>query len=96
MYTYFYMVNVCLLSVALGQLVGLRREQVMVLGLGGLLQDIGKVFVPQEILSGAGRLDEEQWRLIQRHPVDGAAMLLATGDGLFHPAASILLEHHAA
>ena len=95
-YTYFHMVNVCLLSVALGQLIGLRREQVLVLGLGGLLHDIGKVFVPQDVLSGTGRLDEEGWRLVQRHPVDGAGLLLSTGDGLYHPAASILLEHHAA
>lgn len=95
-YTYFHMVNVCLLSVALGQAIGLRRDQVLVLGLGGLLHDIGKVFVPAEILRGTGRLDEEQWRLVQRHPVDGAAMLLATGTGLYHPATSILLEHHAA
>jgi HD-GYP domain-containing protein (c-di-GMP phosphodiesterase class II) len=95
-YTYFHMVNVCLLSVALGQLVGLRRDQVMVLGLGGLLHDIGKVFVPQDVLTGTGRLDEEGWRLVQRHPVDGAGLLLATGDGLYHPAASILLEHHTA
>ena len=95
-YTYFHMVNVCLLSVALGQAIGLRRDQVLVLGLGGLLHDIGKVFVPAEILAGTGRLDEEQWRLIQRHPVDGAGMLLATGAGLVHPASAVLLEHHAA
>ena len=95
-YTYFHMVNVCLLSVALGQLIGLRRDQVLVLGLGGLLHDIGKVFVPQDVLLGTGRLDEEGWRLVQRHPVDGAGLLLSTGDGLYHPAASILLEHHAA
>lgn len=94
-YTFFHMVNVCLLSVALGQAIGLRRDQVLVLGLGGLLHDIGKVFVPTEILQGTDRLDEEQWRLVQRHPVDGAAMLLATGTGLYHPATSILLEHHA-
>jgi HD-GYP domain-containing protein (c-di-GMP phosphodiesterase class II) len=95
-YTYFHMVNVCLLSVALGQLIGLRRDQVMVLGLGGLLHDIGKVYVPHDVLMGTGRLDEEGWRLVQRHPVDGAGLLLSTGDGLYHPAASILLEHHAA
>jgi HD-GYP domain-containing protein (c-di-GMP phosphodiesterase class II) len=95
-YTYFHMVNVCLLSVALGQAIGLRRDQVRVLGLGGLLHDIGKVFVPPEILRGSGRLDEEQWRLIQRHPVDGAGMMLATGPGLYHPATTVLLEHHAA
>lgn len=95
-YTYFHMVNVCLLSVALGQLIGLRRDQVIVLGLGGLLHDIGKVFVPLDVLSGTGRLDEEGWRLVQRHPVDGAGLLLGTGEGLYHPAAAILLEHHAA
>ena len=95
-YTYFHMVNVCMLSVALGQAIGLRRDQVMVLGLGGLLHDIGKVYLPPDVLNGTGRLDEEQWRLVQRHPVDGAGMLLATGPGLYHPAASVLLEHHAA
>jgi HD-GYP domain-containing protein (c-di-GMP phosphodiesterase class II) len=94
-YTYFHMVNVCLLSVALGQAIGLRRDQVLVLGLGGLLHDIGKVFVPAEVLNSTGRLGEEEWRLVQRHPVDGAGMLLSTGAGLVHPATSVLLEHHA-
>jgi HD-GYP domain-containing protein (c-di-GMP phosphodiesterase class II) len=94
-YTYFHMVNVCLLSVALGQAIGLRRDQVLVLGLGALLHDIGKVFVPAEVLNSTGRLDEEQWRLVQRHPVDGAGMLLSTGAGLLHPATAVLLEHHA-
>ncbi|MBW3603419.1 MAG: HD domain-containing protein [Actinobacteria bacterium] len=93
-YTYIHMVNVCVMSVALGHLIGLRADQVMVLGLGALLHDIGKVFVPTDVLNTPGRLDEEQWRLIQRHPVDGAGMFLATGDGLYHPAASVLLEHH--
>ena len=94
-YTYIHMVNVCVMSVALGQLIGLRHDQVEVLGLGALLHDIGKVFVPADVLNAPGRLDEEQWRLVQRHPVDGAGMFLATAQGLYHPAASVLLEHHA-
>lgn len=94
-YTYIHMVNVCVMSVALGQLIGLRHDQVEVLGLGALLHDIGKVFVPADVLNTPGRLDEEQWRLVQRHPVDGAGMFLATGHGLYHPAASVLFEHHA-
>ncbi|HUH06509.1 MAG TPA: HD domain-containing phosphohydrolase [Egibacteraceae bacterium] len=95
-YTYFHMVNVCLMSVAMGQLIGLHHQQVLVLGLGGLLHDIGKVHVPVDVLNSPGRLDEEQWRLIQRHPVDGAGLLFSTGEGIYHPAASIVLEHHAA
>lgn len=93
-YTAFHMVNVSLLSIALGQAIGLRPDQVQVLGLGALLHDIGTVHVPAEILASTGRLDAEQWRLVQRHPVDGAGMLLSTGPGLYHPAAAILLEHH--
>lgn len=94
-YTYFHMVNVCLLSVALGEALGLRRDQVLVLGLGALLHDIGKVYVPEDVLRATGSLDEEQWRLVQRHPIDGAGLLLSTGAGLFHPAAAVVLEHHA-
>lgn len=95
-YTYIHMVNVCVMSVALGQVIGLRPDQVRVLGVGALLHDIGKVFVPGDVLHAPGTLDEEQWRLVQRHPVDGAGLFFATGPGLYHPAASILLEHHAA
>jgi HD-GYP domain-containing protein (c-di-GMP phosphodiesterase class II) len=95
-YTYFHMLNVCLLSIALGQAVGLRRDQVTALGLGGLLHDVGKVQMPHDVLTHVGRLSEEQWRLIQRHPVDGAGLVFRTGDGLYHPAASVVLEHHAA
>jgi HD-GYP domain-containing protein (c-di-GMP phosphodiesterase class II) len=95
-YLYYHMTNVCLLSVALGFALGLNQEQVVVLGIGGLLHDIGKVLVPRDVLNYPGALNEEQWRLIQRHPVDGAGLLFATTRDLLHPAASIVLEHHSA
>lgn len=95
-YTYYHMINVCMLSLALGYAVGLAREQLLLLGLGALLHDLGKVKVPQEVLRHPGQLDEEQWRLIQRHPVDGAGLVFVTSGDLFHPAASIVLEHHSA
>jgi HD-GYP domain-containing protein (c-di-GMP phosphodiesterase class II) len=94
-YLYYHMTNVCLLSVALGFALGLEREQVIVLGIGGLLHDIGKVLVPREVLNYPGALNEEMWRLIQRHPVDGAGLLFATTRDLLHPASGIILEHHA-
>jgi len=95
-YLYYHMTNVCLLSVALGFALGLNKEQVVVLGVGGLLHDIGKVLVPRDVLNHPGALDEEQWRLIQRHPVDGAGLLFVTTRDLLHPASSIVLEHHSA
>jgi HD-GYP domain-containing protein (c-di-GMP phosphodiesterase class II) len=94
-YLYYHMTNVCLLSVALGFALGLEQDQVIVLGIGGLLHDIGKVLVPLDVLNHPGVLNEEQWRLIKRHPVDGAGLLFATTRDLLHPASGIVLEHHA-
>ena len=94
-YTYHHMINVCILSLAMGNAIGLPREQVINLGIGGLLHDVGKVKVPQEILQQDGPLDEEQWRIIQRHPVDGTGLLLFTSRDLYHQAATVVLEHHA-
>ncbi len=94
-YTYYHMLNVCILSLALGHAVGLRADQIATLGLGALLHDVGKIRVPREILQHVGALSEEQWRLIQKHPVDGAGLILITGEDLFDPAVSIVLEHHA-
>lgn len=95
-YTFHHMVNVCVLSIALGHAIGLERSQVVNLGIGALLHDVGKVKVPREILQHAGPLDEEQWRIVQHHPVDGTGLILQTTRDLFHPAATIVLEHHAA
>lgn len=95
-YTYYHMVNVAMLSIALGFAVGLDREQVVLLGVGGLLHDVGKVKISKDVLDHPGSLSEEQWRLIQRHPVDGAGLVYTTTRDLLHPAASIVLEHHAA
>jgi HD-GYP domain-containing protein (c-di-GMP phosphodiesterase class II) len=95
-YTYYHMLNVCLLSIALGYAVGLNQDQILALGLGALLHDVGKVNVPVDVLQHVGALSVEQWRLVQRHPVEGAAIIFGTGDTLFQTTAAIVLEHHAA
>jgi putative nucleotidyltransferase with HDIG domain len=95
-YTYHHMVNVCCLSLALARALGLPTDQAVELGIGALLHDVGKVKVPTEILQHDGALDEEQWRLIQRHPVDGAGLVLIASRNAYHPAVATVLEHHAA
>jgi hypothetical protein len=93
-YTYYHMVNVCILSLAIGHAVGLGREQVVALGMGGLLHDVGKITVPRDILQQAGPLSEEQWRLVHRHPIDGVGLLVSSAGDLDHPALPMILEHH--
>jgi hypothetical protein len=95
-YTYYHMLNVCLLSVALGYAVGLRPDQILALGMGALLHDVGKLNVPVEVLQHVGALSADQWRMIQRHPVEGAGLIFGTGGNLAQLTAAIVLEHHAA
>ncbi len=71
-YTYHHSVNVSILSIALGQRIGLARKTLTELGLSALLHDIGKIEVPKEILNKPIEFTEEDWKIIMKHPVWGA------------------------
>jgi len=90
-YTCYHMVNVGILCLAIGQAIGLARDKVVALGMGGLLHDVGKIRVPREILNQVGPLSEEQWRIIHRHPVEGVGLLVSSARDLAHPAIPMIL-----
>jgi HD-GYP domain-containing protein (c-di-GMP phosphodiesterase class II) len=70
-YTFAHSVNVSILSIAMGQALGLPRGVLANLGVAALLHDLGKINVPAEVLRKPGRLDEEEWEHIRRHPLEG-------------------------
>jgi HD-GYP domain-containing protein (c-di-GMP phosphodiesterase class II) len=92
-YTFLHSVSVCTLLVAFCRSTGMDPELTRQAGLGGLLHDTGKALVPDAILNKPGRLTEEEFEIIKKHPSDGHAILLKTPEVGAIPL-DITLHHH--
>jgi HD-GYP domain-containing protein (c-di-GMP phosphodiesterase class II) len=63
------------LAVAIGIQLGLSDEELAEVELGGLLHDVGKLDVPEAILSKGASLDELEWRTMRAHAESGERLL---------------------
>jgi HD-GYP domain-containing protein (c-di-GMP phosphodiesterase class II) len=77
-----------------GQQMGLTAEQLQILEWSGLLHDVGKIGIPEEILNKPDRLTEEEFGIIKRHPVMGYEILkpIRSFEGVLEG----VLHHHEA
>jgi HD-GYP domain-containing protein (c-di-GMP phosphodiesterase class II) len=92
-YTFLHSVSVCTLLVAFCRSRNFDDERIYQAGIGGLLHDTGKALVPDAILNKTGRLTDEEFEIIKRHPRDGHDILLrAPGIGAIP--LDITLHHH--
>jgi HD-GYP domain-containing protein (c-di-GMP phosphodiesterase class II) len=92
-YTYAHSVNVTVLSVVTGICLGLEYSRLKSLGMGALLHDVGKIFVPLEVLNKPGKLTTEEFARIKMHPEQGYAKVKEE-DILDAPGRAIILQHH--
>jgi HD-GYP domain-containing protein (c-di-GMP phosphodiesterase class II) len=67
--------RVALLAVGVGEELGLPPARLRELAAGGLLHDIGKLSVPDEVLQKPAALDDEEYAVVQRHAVWGDSLL---------------------
>ncbi|GAB6181859.1 HD-GYP domain-containing protein [Desulfotomaculum defluvii] len=74
-YVFAHSVNVCVLALMTGISLGFERPKLFHLGMGALLHDIGKIFVPKNILDKPGRLTEEEYAEVKKHPAYGLDIL---------------------
>jgi response regulator RpfG family c-di-GMP phosphodiesterase len=63
------------IALALGEQLALTPERLDALGFAGLFHDIGKLGVPDAILTKPGPLTDAEFELIKRHPTDGARIV---------------------
>ncbi|MFH1263969.1 MAG: HD domain-containing phosphohydrolase [Pseudomonadota bacterium] len=97
-YFFHHGVNVMILSILTGREIGMERKETADLGMAALLHDIGKLSIPDEILSKPGKLTPEEWARISRHPIESAKTFLLLGYMNESVAERVLVsyEHHLA
>jgi putative nucleotidyltransferase with HDIG domain len=92
-YTYMHSVAVCAMMVALARQLGLDDARTRSAGMAGLLHDLGKAVMPQEVLNKPGKLSEAEFAVIKSHPEEGYRMLLKS-DSIDAIALDVCLHHH--
>lgn len=79
-YTYAHCINVAAICVVFGEFLGLEREDLLLLGLAGMMHDLGKTAVPERIINKRARLSPSEFEEIKRHPDYGCQMLKRAGE----------------
>lgn len=92
-YTFTHVINVCILTLAQAESLGFKGQHLYDIGITAALHDIGKVFIPEEILTKPAKLDKKERQIIEGHAMKGAGYILNLSNV---PKLAVLaaLEHH--
>lgn len=74
-YTYTHSVNVSTYALGFGTYLKLPRAKIELLGMAGIMHDLGKKQIPSEIINKNGKLSDEEFELIKNHPTYGVDIL---------------------
>jgi hypothetical protein len=85
--------RVAMRAVQVGDELGFAPERLRKLALGGLLHDIGKLSLPDEILKKPGTLTSDEFKLVEEHPERGRRLLRELG-GFDEPVLRLVRDHH--
>ncbi|MBI4687030.1 MAG: HD domain-containing protein [Nitrospirae bacterium] len=90
---YAHTINVSILSIFQAESLGLSKDIVHEVGIAGLLHDVGKMFIPEDIFGKRDKLNETEWAEVKKHPVRGA-LYLSTLPDVPELAIIAAFEHH--
>lgn len=92
-YTARHSMNVCMLAITLSSFIGADEDTIKEMGVGALLHDIGKIKIPLEILNKPGKLTDDEFELIKKHPEFGVEILQDSRD-LSPESIEVVYAHH--
>lgn len=92
-YTFEHSVSISILMMSFAKSLGLSKQIINEVGIGGLLHDIGKTLTPSEILNKPGKLTEQEFTIMKNHVVDSRKILQKTR-GLSQIALDVAAQHH--
>ena len=92
-YTELHTRRVALRAVQVGEQLGLSAGRLRSLAIGGLLHDMGKLSVPDEILQKPGALTDDEYAVIRRHPEWGRSLVRELG-GFPAEVERLVMDHH--
>lgn len=94
-YTYTHSVNVYAFCIALAARVGIEEmSDILVLGKGALLHDIGMSLVDKRIVNKSGPLNAKEWAAVKKHPMRGVEILRETGGAIPEDCYAVVSQHH--
>ncbi|MBC7908169.1 MAG: HD domain-containing protein [Rhodospirillaceae bacterium] len=91
-YSYVHSLRVGTLLSLFGYTIGLRGDDLLQLGCGGLVHDIGKMAIPHEVLNKPGKLTAQEWTVMQSHVKGSIRFLRASA--LPRSVVTIAAQHH--
>lgn len=92
-YTKGHSTSVSRYAVALARAMNLPERETERIKLGGLLHDVGKIGIPENVLRKTSKLSDEEWEIMKQHPSIGASKVLQPNP-LLHDLIPIVKYHH--
>jgi len=91
-YTFTHSVNVSVIALTIGRASNLPEDQLMLLGTGGMLHDLGKMAIDRAIITKPGQLSDAEWLKMMEHPLHGVEILSHMHE--ISPEVLNIIRHH--